>query len=83
MHRRGGDGARRQPAGVAARRHRADEHVAVARVGLHPHPIAEDRAAGDRADGSMAITATGRPCFARLANECGNQCRSCPIRERR
>ena len=48
-HGRGRDGARGQPAGVAARRHRADEHVAVAGVDLHAHPVAQDRAAGDRA----------------------------------
>ena len=39
---------RGEPAGVPARGHRADEHVAVGRVGLHPDPVAEQRAAGDR-----------------------------------
>ena len=40
---------RRQPAGVPARRHRADEDVAVVGVGLHPHAVAEQRPTGDRA----------------------------------
>ncbi len=40
---------RGQTAGMAARRHRADEHVAVAGIGLHPNPVAEQRTAGDRA----------------------------------
>ena len=39
---------RRQTADVAAGRHGSDEDVRVAGVLLHPHPIAEDRAAGDR-----------------------------------
>ncbi len=42
-------GRRREPAGMPARGHRPDEHVAVARIRLHPHPVAEDGAAGDRA----------------------------------
>ena len=48
-HGRGGRRGRREAAGVSARRHRADEHVVVARVRLHPDPVAEQRAAGDRA----------------------------------
>ena len=47
--RAGRPGRRGQPAGVAAGGHRPDEHVAVAGVGLHPDPVAEDRPAGDRA----------------------------------
>jgi len=35
--------------GVPAGRHGADEHVAVCGVRLHPHAIAKERAAGDRA----------------------------------
>ncbi len=46
---RGGGRCRGQPTGVAARSHRSDEDVAVARVRLHPDAIAEQRAAGDRA----------------------------------
>ena len=37
-----------QPAEVAARGHRPDVDVAVERVVLHPHPVAEQRAAGER-----------------------------------
>ena len=33
---------------VATRRHRTDEHARVGGVVLHPHPVAEDRAAGER-----------------------------------
>ena len=50
-HRRGGPARRREPAGMAARGHRADEDVGVPGVGLHPDPVAEQRAAGDRARG--------------------------------
>ena len=35
--------------GMTARRHRADENVGVGRVRLHPDPVAQERAAGDRA----------------------------------
>ena len=38
----------REPAEVAARGHRADVDVAVEGVVLHPHPVAEQRAAGER-----------------------------------
>ena len=38
----------RQPAELAARGHRADEHALVGGVVLHPHPVAEQRAAGER-----------------------------------
>ncbi len=48
-HGRGGRGRGREPAGVAARRHRADEHAVVRRVGLHPDAVAQEGAAGDRA----------------------------------
>ena len=48
-HRSGGRRGRGQTAGVSARRHRADEHVAVAGIGLHPNPVTEKRTAGDRA----------------------------------
>ena len=48
-HGRGRGRRRGQPAGVAARRHRADEHAVVAGVCLHPDAVAEQRAAGDRA----------------------------------
>ena len=61
---RGGRRGRGETAGVAARRHRADEHVAVARVGLHPDAVAEQRTAGDRArrvDGDDRHRATGLP----------------------
>ena len=37
-----------QPAEVAARGHRADVDARVERVVLHPHPVAEQRAAGER-----------------------------------
>ena len=47
--RAGRPGRRGEAAGVAPRGHRPDEHVAVAGVRLHPDPVAEDRAAGDRA----------------------------------
>ena len=47
-HRRRDRRRRREAARVAARRHRADEHAVVARVRLHPDPVAEQRAAGDR-----------------------------------
>ena len=63
-HGRGGDRRRREPAGVATRRHGADEHVRVARVLLHPDPVAEQRAAGDRArwiDRDDADGTPGRP----------------------
>ena len=43
-----GAGRRGETAGVAARGHRADEDVGVLGVGLHPDPVAEQRAAGDR-----------------------------------
>ena len=49
QHRRGRRGRRGQPSGVAARCHRADEHAVIAGVRLHPDPVAEQRAAGDRA----------------------------------
>ena len=38
----------RQPAEVAARGHRADEHPVVGGVVLHAHPVAEDRPARER-----------------------------------
>ena len=38
----------RQPAEVATRRHRADEHAVVEHVVLHADPVAEDGAAGER-----------------------------------
>ena len=38
----------RQPAEVAAGRHRADEHARVGGVVLHPHAVAEDGPAGER-----------------------------------
>ena len=37
-----------QPAQVPAAGHRPDEHPAVGRVILHPHPVTEQRAAGER-----------------------------------
>ena len=37
-----------QPAEVTARGHRADVDAGVGRVVLHPHPVAEQRAAGER-----------------------------------
>ncbi len=39
----------RQSAKVAARRHAADEDAGIAGMRLHPHAIAKDRAAGERA----------------------------------
>ncbi len=48
-HERGVAGRARQAAEVAARRHAADEHALVGRVRLHPQPIAEHGAAGERA----------------------------------
>ena len=47
-HRGGGRRRRGEAAGVTARRHRADEDVRIAGVGLHPHAVAEQRATGDR-----------------------------------
>ena len=44
-----GRGRRRESAGVAARRHGADEDAVVGGVGLHPDAVAQDGAAGDRA----------------------------------
>ena len=41
-------GRRGQPAEVAAGGHRPDEHAGVGRVVLHPHPVAEQRPAGER-----------------------------------
>ena len=60
-HGRGRARRRGEAAGVAAGRHRADEHVAVRGVRLHPDPIAEERAAGDRAGRVDGQTATARP----------------------
>ena len=40
-----------ETAEMPARRHAADEHAGVARVRLHPHPIAQHGAAGERAGG--------------------------------
>ena len=40
-----------QAAELPARRHAADEDVGIGGVRLHPQPIAEDRAAGERAGG--------------------------------
>ena len=48
-HQRDIAGRAREPADVPARRHAADEHVRVLGVRLHAQPIAEDRAAGERA----------------------------------
>ena len=45
---RGGHRRGRQPAGMPARGHAPDEDAVVGRVGLHPHAVAQDRAAGDR-----------------------------------
>ena len=39
----------RQAAELPARRHAADEHVRIGGVRLHPHAIAENGAAGERA----------------------------------
>ena len=39
---------RRQPAEVAAGGHRADEHSRIGRVLLHPDPVTEQRAPGER-----------------------------------
>ena len=64
VHHRGRGRRRRgKAAGVAAGRHRADEDVTVAGICLHPDPVAEQRAAGDRArgvDGHDADRAPGR-----------------------
>ena len=48
-HRRCRRRGRRQTAGMTTRRHRPDEDVPVAGVGLHPHAIAQQGAARDRA----------------------------------
>ncbi len=50
-HQRRIAGCARQSAQVATRRHAADEHVRVPRVGLHPDPVAENRPAAVRAGG--------------------------------
>ena len=39
----------REPTEMTARRHRADEHAGIRGVPLHPHPVAEDRTAAERA----------------------------------
>ena len=52
-----------QPAEVAAGGHRADVDLAVERVVLHPHPVAEQGAAGERrrrVDGEYADPLAGR-----------------------
>ena len=54
----------RQPAEVAARRHRADEHAGVGGVVLHAHPVAEDGPAGERrrrVDGEHGDLLAARP----------------------
>ncbi len=48
-HRRRGRRRGRQPSGVSARRHRADEDVPILGIRLHPDAIAQQRPAGDRA----------------------------------
>ena len=48
-HQRRVAGRAREAAQMAARRHAADEHAVVRRMCLHPQPIAEHRAAGERA----------------------------------
>ena len=48
-HGRGVHGRHRQPTRVAAGGHRPDEHAVVRGVLLHPHPVAQDGAAGDGA----------------------------------
>ena len=53
-----------QAAEVAARRHAADEDAGVAGVRLHPHAIAEDRAAGERAGRIDRDDADGLPASA-------------------
>ncbi len=68
---------RARPPKLTARRHAADEHVAVGRVRLHPQPIAENRAAGERAgriDGDdadrLAVRCESRPSADRPACSC-------------
>ena len=58
------EGGERQPAEVAARGHRADEHAVVGGVVGHAHPIAEDGSAGEgrrRVDGEHGDRRRRRP----------------------
>ena len=55
-----GAGAR-QSAGCAARRHGPDEDAGIRVVALHPHTVAEYRAARARLEGSTAMIATVFP----------------------
>ena len=76
-------GRRREPAGVPARRHRADEHARVAGVGLHPHAVAEERAAGDRRrgiDGNDRDRAARPPASRRSAPPRAWTCRRRAVR---
>ena len=60
----------RQPAEVTAAGHRPDEHARVGRVILHPDPVAEQRAAGERrgrVDGEHARPACPRARYARTS----------------
>ena len=52
---------------MAARGHRADEHITVPRVVLHPDAVAEQRAAGDRAGRVDGEHGDGRPAACRAA----------------
>ena len=57
-----------EPAEVAARRHRADEHARVEEVVGEPDPVAEQRALGERARRVDRDDADGRPCRADVAD---------------
>ena len=48
-HRCGGRRCGGEPASVAPRGHRSDEHVSVGGIPLHPDAVAEQRTTGDRA----------------------------------
>ena len=67
--RRGGRRRGREPAGMPARRHRADEHAVVVGVGLHPDAVAEQGPAGDRRRRIDRDDRHGSPGPADLADE--------------
>ena len=64
---------RREPAGVAARGHRPDEDVGVLGVGLHPDPVTEQRAAGDRRRRVDRDDGHGRDAARSLADQGGDE----------
>ena len=71
-------GGHRQPAEVAAGRHRPDVGAGVEGVCLHPHPVAEQRPAGERRariDGEHAHPTPGSPETAGSASRWWSTCR--------